>query len=157
MINLVGCMTTNLLTADLYSRCSNTALGVYAVAKAKGDTSTMERAIGYAGDANATANDAAGKIDDDLREAIKKARAEEKEKAREAQDAREAEKAEKTDENSGNTKGVSSGAQDSYRQKTDEIPETGIAEADIPPAGSYSDCGVIETIVPSGATIDIQG
>jgi len=46
MVNLVNGIAKNILNATSYSRCTDTALGVYAVGKAKGDTAMMDRPWG---------------------------------------------------------------------------------------------------------------
>ncbi|HEX2955648.1 MAG TPA: hypothetical protein VHO70_02380 [Chitinispirillaceae bacterium] len=151
MVNLVGSISSNLISADLYSRCTNTALGVYAVAKTKNDTATMDRAIGYAAETCASANDAAGKIDDDLREAIKAAREEEKKKAQEALEKKRAEE----NNNETNTS-ESAAAADAGSSDTGESVVAEAATTEVPSLSSYSDNGTVDTAVQPVTTIDIQ-
>jgi hypothetical protein len=149
MVNIVSSISSNLLSADLYSRCTGTALGVYAVAKAKGDSAMMDRAIGYAGGTSASANDAAGKIDDDLREALKAAHAEEEENAQKVLEEKKAEENNKEVDTSESATGDSVSSNTSETVEIDPITKA-ISYS------SYSDNGTMETAVQPITSIDIQ-
>lgn len=153
MINLINNISFNLINAELYSQCSNTAVGVYKVAKAKGDSATMERSMGYAGDMSAIANNAAGKIDDDLQEAIKKARAQEKD---EAQKAKENKEHEATTEKSTQVADSTGDIPDVSTQEQIHVQNNNTVVPDISSSGSYTSSSTVETTQSSGTSVDIK-
>jgi septal ring factor EnvC (AmiA/AmiB activator) len=125
---------------------------VYQVAKAKGDTAMMERSLGYAGNMSAVANNAAGQIDDDLKDAIKNAKAQEKEEAQKAKEARERENSAESSEKTNNS---TSDTLDIATLEINDTQEINAVASDVSTSGKYGSNSIPEPTQSSGTTIDI--
>lgn len=80
MANLINSISNSLINALTQAELSDKAVGIYQIAKANNNTATMDRASHYAIESRSRALDYSSKIDDDLKKAIEKLSAEQKEK-----------------------------------------------------------------------------